>query len=226
MVAFQLLLLIIFQLHGIYGINLAFGVMVYQKKERTAVQTLADFHQLMSSIYTPNKHVYSIHVDKKSDAFLLNAINNDFCGANKNCASITPRNVGWAGLTTGEMMLALMQTAYEFPNYSWDYFILIGHESVPLASLSYVESFLSSYPSGTNFQNCWRCDGYDFFGQWENNIYRLEEVVVDTFEGQLVDAHHYHHEGHRQARMRRNPPDDIVFYKSIQLMVMSPEYVK
>jgi hypothetical protein len=112
----------------------------------------------------------------------------EWCGPKLNCESIAPRNVGWAGLTTGEMMLALMQTAHEFTETRslppWEYFILIGHESVPLTSLRYVEGYLArAYPLGTNFINCWKVSGYDFFGQWEDNNWRLEGMVVEDFRG-------------------------------------------
>mgnify|MGYP003387440278 CR=1 FL=1 len=61
--------------------------------------------------------------------------------------------------------------------------MLIGHESVPLASLAYIEDHLASHPAGTNFINCMQVQGYNFFGQWENAQSRLAELHVDNFEG-------------------------------------------
>jgi hypothetical protein len=119
-------------------------------------------------------------------------------------------------MSCGEMMLALMQAAYEFNEVNWEYFILIGHESVPLTNLMYVEMFLSAFPKGTNFMNCWEVSGYDFFGQWEDNTYRLEDIVVDSFDGFLIE----------DIREKRHPPKDITFFKSIQLVVVSRDFVR
>ena len=202
------------------------------------------------------------------------SIYDDFCGPKPNCLTIMSRNVAWAGLTTGEMMLALMQTAHEaggsgnshaygdrfqedplykniqgnpIPGHNWSYFVLIGHESVPLVSLPYTEGFLASHPPNTNFMNCMPVGGYDFFGQWEDASSRLEEFHIDNFNGELVDVAWNHDQIKQEAEhgfrercgghlgdytppvrqpFRRKPPGDIVFYKSIQLMVVSREFVR
>lgn len=133
------------------------------------------------------------------------------------------------------------------PGHNWTSFVLIGHESVPLVSLPYVESFLASHPANTNFMNCMPVGGYDFFGQWEDASSRLSEFHVDSFGGELVDvgwvseslvedtARGYREQcGDRldgysppvQRPFHRQPPTDIAFFKSIQLMVVSREFVR
>jgi hypothetical protein len=196
------------------NIQFAFGVMVYQKQGRSVNDVLLDFTRTFKSIYTPEKHLYIIHLDEKSDIGLHDAIGRT-CQALSNCLQIAPRNVAWAGLTTGEMMLALMQEAYE-STLHFDYFILLGHESIPLVSIPVMERIISSYPFGTNFMNCWKVDNYNFFGQMENNTYRLSGVVVDSFSGQLIE----------NIQQQRTPPKNIVFYKSIQNFVVSREFVR
>ena len=171
-------------------IQIAFGVMTYQKPGLSVELVLDSFHRLMDTIYSSKDHLYILHVDTKSETGLLDSIYGEYCdddGRTHNCGYIRPRNVGWAGLSTGEMMLGLMQAAIEYPitdyvhnhahgssNYEkkeslkWDYFVLIGHESVPMFTLPYIELFLASsksnlYPPKTNFVNCWNTGGYDFF---------------------------------------------------------------
>ncbi len=237
-----------------YGLEIAFGIMTYQKEGVSAEHTFAEFSRLMENIYDKNnnnKHVYVLHTDAKSDPGLISATNREYCAKKVNCGYITPRNVAWGSLSTVEMMLALMQRADQFyqqddnqeeenedeevtkrsndwkeketgnnndnninlstsnsstftftslssshtsmshPTSSlrhthtstktrttWDYFILLGHESFPLTSLTFVESFLESQPRGSNFVNCWDVNGYDFFGQWEVNTYRLEVTII------------------------------------------------
>ena len=137
------------------GIQLAFGIMTYQREDRTVEETYAEFLRLMINIYeNEDNHLYILHTDVKSDPGLLEAINNDYCLPKKNCKHIAARNVAWGSLTTGEMMLALMRKADSFfssneaatNGNNWEYFILLGHESFPLTSLKYTENFLSSYP--------------------------------------------------------------------------------
>lgn len=150
-------------------LQIAFGVMIYQKPGRSMASVLFDFHNLMEVIYTAHNHLYVLHVDVKSDPALIGryvhlalitnrvlvltefsnyyrvifflcvswhvsipllpwlsvclsaclnccwlcSINVDFCSTKPNCIAIMSRNVAWAGLSTGEMMLALMQTAHE-----------------------------------------------------------------------------------------------------------------
>ena len=54
------------------SVQLAFGVMVYQKPGRDASAVLRDFHNLMEVIYTSHNHLYVLHVDIKSDPALIN----------------------------------------------------------------------------------------------------------------------------------------------------------
>ena len=219
-------------------IQLAFGIMTYQKRGQTVEQVMSSFTTLMDSIYSTENHLYILHVDSKSDKQLLHAIYKEFCDSSQrvhNCGYIRPRNVGWGGPTVSEMNLALMQAAVEYPALQyvkhpqrqgqkqghietrhtlerpWDYFILLGHESVPLVSLQYIEQFLGSvkhgklfppstnpspshvpvplsvYPTDTNFINCWHSYGHDFYGQWEDVITRLETVIVDSHKGYLME---------------------------------------
>ena len=164
------------------NVQLAFGIMTYQKEDRTAADTLKDLLRIMSHIYEgEHKHVYVLHTDVKSDPWLLDSIS-AYCDPKVNCRSIQPRNVAWASLGTAEMMMALMQEADKFSKEpvrhiagsDWEYFFLLGHESTALAPLSYIEQYMTSYTRGTNFVKCWKLEGYDFFGQWEENTYRLE----------------------------------------------------
>ncbi len=182
--------------------------------EFTPEQSYRDFRRLMDVIYSPHKHTYIFHVDVKSDPKLISQIH-EFGSEAGNCHHIMPRNIAWAGLSTGEMMLALMHEAYERSD-SWEYFVLIGHESFPLTSLAYTENFLYSQPKGSNFVHCMRVDGYDFFGQWENVIHRMEEIVVDDFQGVLIE----------KINKRRKLWSDITFYKGIQLVVLSRDFVR
>ena len=67
------------------------------------------------------------------------------------------------------MNFALMREAHTFhyPNGSksnWEYFILLGHESLALTTLQYTELYLLSYPKNTNFVNCWPSNGLNFYG--------------------------------------------------------------
>lgn len=196
------------------NIQLAFGVMIYQKVGKSVNDVLLDFNRVFKTIYTPSKHVYILHLDEKSDGALRSSIDQK-CKQLKNCLQIAPRNVAWAGLTTGEMMLALMQEAYE-SEFHFDYFVLLGHESIPLMSLPNIELVLKAYPPGTNFMNCWNVDDYNFFGQRENNTYRLKGVVVDSFDGKLLE----------NINQQRTPPADISFYKSIQNFIVSRDFVR
>jgi hypothetical protein len=210
-------------------IQLAFGLMIYQKDSQSIQQVLESFHRLFDSIYTPHNHLYLIHLDIKSDPYLHFEIQN-ICSKKDNCYKIYSRNVAWGSLSTGEMMLALMQEALEVPSspISWEYFLLLGHESLPVVSLSRIEEILTSYPSGTNFMNCWSLDGYNFFGQHEQNQNRLTEVFVDNFAGSLVPASvsSPSSDSNGQGKMKRSPPGDIIFYKSLQQMILSVEFVR
>lgn len=199
-------------------INLAFGIMTYQKSGISVVDTYNLFMSHMESIYDVN-HVYVLHVDIKSDDQLIKLILNDYCAPKKNCYFIEPRNVAWAGMTTGEMMLALMHKAYDV-DPTWDYFVLTGHESMALTSVEFMEGMIASFPKGTNFMNCWKVDSYNFFGQWESGSRRLEKIVVDSHDGYLI-------EDATGAGVARKLPNHWPFrvYKSIQLVVLSREFV-
>lgn len=198
---------------GPSSIKLAFGIMIYQKDTQSVYQVIESFSRLWESIYTPTKHIYVIHLDIKSDPAIHHEIQK-VCMKSSNCIKIYSRNVAWGSLSTAEMMLALMQEAYE-SEISWEYFILLGHESIPVVNLKRIEAVLKAYPQGTNFINCWNVEGYNFFGQYEGSYNRLVEVVVDNFSGSLVPVEH----------MKRVPPSDIVFYKSLQQMILSSEFV-
>jgi len=52
-------------------VQIAFGVMVYQKQGRSVEAVLYDFHNLMEVIYTARNHLYVLHVDVKSDSALI-----------------------------------------------------------------------------------------------------------------------------------------------------------
>lgn len=208
------------------SIQMAFGIMTYQREDRTVEETYAEFLRLMVNIYeNEDNHLYILHTDVKSDPGLLEAINKDYCMPKANCRHITARNVAWGSLTTGEMMLALMRKADNFfgPNEAgtngknWEYFILLGHESFPLTSLKYTENFLSSYPRGSNFINCWPVSGYNFYGQWESNDWRLSNVVLDHLNGTLGDV----------PNLERKFPDNFPqMYKSLQHVVVSRAFVQ
>lgn len=187
--------------------QLAFGLMVYQKQEHDANYTIHSFNRMMENVYDENNHCYVLHVDIKSDEDVLSHISS-YCTSKSNCFMIPPRNVAWASLSTAEMMLALMQRALS--TCEWEYFVLLGHESIALTSLLHLQEVIFSYPPHTNFMNCWRLDGYDFFGQWENNLYRLRDVVVDNFQGELIPT-----------PLKRKTPSDISFYKSLQQVTLS-----
>lgn len=200
--------------------RLAFGVMTYQKEGYSPNQTFTEFQRLMEHIYTSERHVYVFHVDIKSDPLLVEWIRGYCPVGASNCLFIEGRNVAWGGLSTGEMMLALMQDAYESV-VAWDHFVLIGHESVPLTSLEYAEHHIGSFPLETNFIHCMDVGGYDFFGQWENAYGRLEQIVVESYDA----------DGNRlieDIRTRRTVPwtKEMKFYKSIQLVVLSREFIR
>lgn len=170
----------------------------------------------MKRIYTSDRHVYVFHVDVKSEPRLLELIHGYCPERATNCIFIEPRNVAWGGLSTGEMMLALAHDALESAE-PWDHFVLIGHESVPLTSLEYAEAHIASFPRETNFVHCMNVSDYNFFGQRESVRGRLESVVVESYDpagNELVDA-----------KLKRKVPwtDEMTFYKSIQLMVLSRE---
>jgi len=131
---------------------LAFGVMTYQKREHSPELTIHAFLLLMSKLYDPS-HLYVLHVDVKSDNDVHKNIS-EYCFSKPNCVMISPRNVAWAGLTTGEMMFALMQKALE-TSINWSSFVFVGHESMLLTSVSYIEDYMASFSNQTNFINCW-----------------------------------------------------------------------
>jgi len=163
--SFRLLCILILTLQVAHGssvrdvvLNLAYGIMIYQKF--TVDDTIRASRLLLDNIYHP-EHVYVFHLDVKSNVTVKNWLE-DYCISKNNCFIIAPRNVAWAGLSTAEMMLALMQRALEC-GIPWEYFILIGHESVPLGSVEYTENVIAQYPRGTNFINCWQASNTYFF---------------------------------------------------------------
>lgn len=203
------------------AIQLAFGVMTYERQRNSVMDTIGEFTRLMDQIYEDeSNHVYVLHTDVKSSQFLHDHINN-FCNPKLNCISINPRSVTWGGISVTEMNLALMQAADDFDSKeiklaAWEYFILLGHETIPLTTLTYTEQFLLSYPKGTNFINCWRASGYDFFGQWENLDYRLARVVVDLSNENIL----------YETDIERSVPKGLEIYKSIQYVVLSRDFVR
>jgi hypothetical protein len=201
--------------HETAPIQLAFGIMIYQKENQSINLVMTSFIRLFDSIHTPHNHLYVIHLDIKSDPYLHHEIQKICSSRGKNCLKIYSRNVAWGSLSTGEMMLGLMQDAVE-SQIPWEYFILLGHESIPLVNLQRIEEILRAYPSQTNFMNCWNLEGYDFFGQYERNMNRLEDIFIDDFSGSLRQL----------GGGKRSPPTDIVFYKSLQQMILSSEFVR
>ena len=207
--------------HRSAPIQIAFGIMIYQKSDQNVTVTIADFVRLMNQIYEDeSNHIYVLHTDYKSDPLLQMHIN-EYCTLRSNCISIESRSVTWGGISVTEMNLALMQAANDFlypdgRSSSWEYFFLIGHESMPLATLKYTEKFLLSYPKGTNFINCWRADGYDFFGQWENVIHRLSEIIIESPGDNIL----------HETGLAREIPKGINIYKSLQYVVLSREFVR
>ena len=204
-------------------VQIAFGVMTFHRDNDTINETLEDFYRLMNRIYEDEyNHLYVLHTDYSSPSRLHQSISNDFCSHRLNCLTIEPRIITWGGVSVVEMNLALMHAAHEFvyPNgssSSWEYFALLGHESMPLVSLQYIESFLLSYPLGTNFINCWDGDGYDFFGQHEDIIYRQASVVVDGFDEKRL---------HENFDIERKVPRGMKLYKTIQYVVISRDFVR
>jgi hypothetical protein len=174
-------------------IQLAFGVMTYQREDRSVDETYAEFLRLMVNIYeSEEKHLYILHTDIKSDPMLLNAINNDYCAPKRNCRHIDSRNIAWGSLTTGEMMIALMRQADTFfadgskgektSGHAWDYFVLLGHESFPLTTLAYAENYLASFPryyrlDSFNRSLCFNqllcCRGTNFMNCWPVSGYNF-----------------------------------------------------
>jgi hypothetical protein len=204
-------------------VQVAFGVMTFQREEDRHNDTVSDFLRMMGWLYEDERnHVYVLHTDLKCDREVHTAITDVYCGSRPNCVAIEPRSVTWGGISVVEMNLALMHAADDFvyPNGStsaWQYFALVGHESVPLMKLSYIESFLASYPPGTNFINCWDSDGYDFFGQHEDILYRQAAVVIDGFDENML------YEG---FDIERKLPHGMKLYKTIQYVVLSRDFVR
>lgn len=171
-------------------VSIAFGIMIYGKSNQHINETISDFSRLMDVIYDDSNHIYILHTDYKSDPSIHKYINR-YCSSKSNCHSIKSRSITWAGVSVTEMNLALMQAADQFQyadgsKSSWEYYALLGHESVPLRSLKYTKNVLASYPKGTNFINCWKANGHDFYGQHEDINWRLSRVVVDSFEKNIL----------------------------------------
>jgi Core-2/I-Branching enzyme len=202
-------------------IQLAYGVMTYERAGQPGEETIEDFMRLMNQIYEDaDNHIYVLHTDLKSSLFVTSHIN-AYCDSKVNCISIDSRSVTWGGVSVTEMNLALMHAADDFlyPNgtaSSWDYFCLLGHESIPLTTLEYTEQFLLSYPKGTNFINCWKAEGHDFFGQWESLQYRLARVVIDSTGENIL----------HEPNIERSVPPGLEIYKSLQYVVLSREFIR
>ena len=207
--------------HRLAPVQIAFGVMTYERIGQPVEETIADFMRLMSQIYEDaDNHIYVLHTDLKSSLPLISHMN-AYCDSKVNCISIESRSVTWGGVSVTEMNLALMHAADDFlyPDgsaSSWEYFCLVGHESVPLTTLKYTEQFLLSYPKGTNFINCWKADGHDFFGQWESLDYRLARVVIDSTGENVL----------HEPDIERSVPPGLEIYKSLQYVVLSREFIR
>lgn len=194
--------------------KLAFGIMVYQKDGVTSEHVVHCFRRIFDAIYSPHKHFYVIHLDIKSNQSIFDDLHR-ICDNLTNCAMVFPRNVAWGGISTGEMMLGLMQRADE-SNYDWEYFVLLGHESIALTSIDVAENIIASYPRESNFVNCWDVRKYNFYGQIESNVNRIESIVVEDYNGKLIE----------NISHKRKYPNDIRFFKSIQQMVLSRPFIK
>jgi hypothetical protein len=202
------------------NLQIAFGIMIYGKADHRINETTSDFTRLMDIIYDDSNHIYILHTDSKSDPLIHNYID-EYCSPKSNCYSIESRSITWAGVSITEMNLALMQAAdqFKYPDgsqSSWEYFVLLGHESLPLRSLKYTENVLASYPKGTNFINCWKSSGHDFYGQHEDINWRLLRVVVDTFQNNILI----------EPDINRIVPKGLEIYKSIQYVILSRQFVQ
>lgn len=245
-ILFIILLLIVVTINSasndnvIATIRLAFGVMIYHRNDNTIEETIDCFMRLINVIYN-ERHVYVLHIDIKSDPIIINTLN-EFCNQRSNCYTISSRNVAWAGASISEMMLAIMQKAYEVDdnnnNNKWDYFMLMGHDTLPMVTLNYMEQFLidslttsndSSEYKGKNYIYCWQVSGHNFFGQWEDNTWRLEIPVIDTMDGHLIEeilSVSYNGHNHNHYHPRRYPLAGIDFRKSLQHCVLTRDFVK
>ena len=84
--------------HRSAPIQIAFGVMTYQRVNDFAEDTFKDFSRLMSRIYEDEfNHIYILHTDIKAQKSLRKTIEIDFCASKMNCYSIPSRSVTWAG---------------------------------------------------------------------------------------------------------------------------------
>jgi hypothetical protein len=78
-------------------------------------------------------------------------------------------------------LLILIKVDNDDSQELWDYFLLMGHDTLPIVTLPYMEAFLTHTNSGTNaddseyrgtnFIYCWEVSGHIFFGQWEDNTW-------------------------------------------------------
>ncbi|EWM30599.1 core-2 i-branching enzyme [Nannochloropsis gaditana] len=162
--------------------KVAYGVMVYQRQNKTVSDVFDQFTRLFDAIYSPN-FTCVVHVDIKSEPALIEKIT-DYVKKHAPQASTIPSvSVSWGGITVVERTLALMQAALE-SDPEWEYFVNIGQEDYPLQSPAAIQEYLAhAVPPATNFIYCWDLRGHDFFGQWEHHEGRVSKVFVDMFDG-------------------------------------------
>lgn len=108
--------------------KVAYGVMVYQRQNKTVSDVFDQFTRLFDAIYSPN-FTCVVHVDIKSEPALIEKIT-DYVKKHAPQASTIPSvSVSWGGITVVERTLALMQAALE-SDPEWEYFVNIGQVSV------------------------------------------------------------------------------------------------
>lgn len=191
--------------------TVAYGIMVYQRPHRTVLDTFRQFSRLFDALYDP-ANTYIVHVDIKSDEELISMIQTSLSRIG-NAYMLAPESVSWGGITVVERTLALMQVALEVDS-KWSWFVNLGHEDYPIKSQGDFRKKLGETSPGTNFIHCWPLEEHDFFGQVERHGQRVRGVYVDDFSGKV----------HR-ANTRLEPPGEFSFYKALQQMVLSRDFV-
>ena len=104
--------------------KVAYGVMVYQRQNKTVTDVLDQFTRLFDAIYSP-EFTFVVHVDIKSDPVLINLITEYVQRFSPQASTIPSVSVSWGGVTVVERTLALMQAALE-RDPEWEYFVNIG----------------------------------------------------------------------------------------------------
>jgi hypothetical protein len=104
--------------------KVAYGVMVYQRQNKTVTDVLDQFTRLFDAIYSP-EFTFVVHVDIKSDPALIELITKYVQRFSPQASTIASVSVSWGGVTVVERTLALMQAALE-RDPEWEYFVNIG----------------------------------------------------------------------------------------------------